>query len=78
MCLAVPVKIKELLPDDQAIVDLNGVKTTISTALVEDLNPGDYVILHVGYALSKLSEDEAKKTLELLSEMDSSEIRKGI
>lgn len=65
MCLALPVQIKTLLEDDQAIVDLNGVRTRISTALIENAEVGDYVILHVGYALSKLDEDEALKTLEL-------------
>jgi hydrogenase expression/formation protein HypC len=65
MCLALPVRIESLIDDDQAVVALNGVKTLISTALVDDLKVGDYVILHVGYALSKLDEDEALKTLAL-------------
>jgi hydrogenase expression/formation protein HypC len=68
MCLALPVIIEELLADEQAIVELSGVKTKISTALVEDLNVGDYVILHVGYALSKLDIDEAQATLKLFAE----------
>lgn len=73
MCLAVPVKVEELLEDEMAIVELSGVKTTISTALVDNLCVGDYVILHVGYALSKLSEDEAEKTLALIASGESAE-----
>ena len=68
MCLAVPVKIKQLLADDQAIVELNGVESKISVALLEDVDIGDYVILHVGYALEKLDQEEAEATLQLFRE----------
>jgi len=68
MCLAVPVKVEQLLEDQQAIVDLSGVKTTISLALVDDIEVGDYVILHVGYALNKLDKEEAEETLKLFAE----------
>ncbi|OZG72920.1 hydrogenase assembly protein HupF [Hahella sp. CCB-MM4] len=69
MCLAVPVRVEALVDEDQALVELGGVKKHISIALLEDVQVGDYVILHVGYALSKLSEEEAQKTLELFSQM---------
>ena len=69
MCLALPAQVKELLPDDMAIVALGGVSKEISVALVEDLQLGDYVIVHVGYALSKLDPEEAAKTLALFAEM---------
>ena len=49
---------------------LGGVKKEISLALLDDVKVGDYVILHVGYALSKLDPDEAEKTLALFSEMN--------
>ena len=68
MCLAVPVKIEALLDQQQALVKLGGVSTTISVALVEDLQAGDYVILHVGYALSKLDPEEAEATLKLFAD----------
>jgi len=68
MCLAIPVRIETLLDDQQALVELGGVKTSISIALVEDIQPGDYVILHVGYALSKLDPEEAQATLALFSD----------
>jgi hydrogenase expression/formation protein HypC len=57
------------LPDDQAIVDAGGVRKEISLALVEGVAVGDYVILHVGYALQKLDQEEALRTLELFAEM---------
>ncbi|MGO9770865.1 MAG: HypC/HybG/HupF family hydrogenase formation chaperone [Roseiarcus sp.] len=67
MCLAIPVLVTELLPDDMARVSLDGVTKVVSTALVEDLKVGDYVVLHVGYALSKIDPEEAARTLELFA-----------
>lgn len=69
MCLAIPAQVVELRPDDNALVDLAGVKKEISLALVEGVAVGDYVIVHVGYALSKLDPEEAAKTLKLFAEM---------
>ncbi|MBB4286464.1 HypC/HybG/HupF family hydrogenase formation chaperone [Roseospira goensis] len=66
MCLAVPARITALLPDAMARVDLGGVGKTISVALVDDLSVGDYVILHVGYALARLDPAEAQATLALM------------
>ncbi|MBT9520754.1 MAG: HypC/HybG/HupF family hydrogenase formation chaperone [Dechloromonas sp.] len=69
MCLAIPAQVVELRPDDNALVDLAGVKKEISLALVEGVVVGDYVIVHVGYALNKLDPEEAEKTLKLFAEM---------
>jgi hydrogenase expression/formation protein HypC len=69
MCLAIPAKVVELLADDQAVIDLGGVRKEISLALVSDVAVDDYVIVHVGYALNKLDQDEAAKTLALFAEM---------
>jgi len=69
MCLALPSLVTEILPDDQAKVMLGGVAKTISLALVADVAPGDYVIVHVGYALTKVDPEEAEKTLALFNEM---------
>lgn len=71
MCLALPVRIVELLPEDQALVDIGGVRRPISLALVDDVAVGDYVILHVGYALSKLDAAEAERTLALFAQAES-------
>ena len=68
MCLAIPVKVVELLPGEMAKVDAGGVRKDVSLSLVDGVQPGDYVILHVGYALQKLDPDEAEKTLALFAE----------
>jgi hydrogenase expression/formation protein HypC len=69
MCLALPSRVVALLDDDQAKVDLGGVTKAISLALVEGVAAGDYVIVHVGYALTKVDPAEAEKTLALFAEM---------
>jgi hydrogenase expression/formation protein HypC len=69
MCLAIPAQIEQITGDGNAIVNLDGVRKAISLALVEDVMVGDYVIVHVGYALQKLDEDEALHTLALFAEV---------
>ena len=73
MCLALPAQVVELRPDDMAVVDLAGVKKEISLALVDEVKLGDYVIVHVGYALNKLDPEEADKTLQLFAELAAAE-----
>jgi hydrogenase expression/formation protein HypC len=68
MCLAIPVRVVELAADDNAVVDLGGIRKQISLALVDGVQVGDFVILHVGYALTKLDPEEAEKTLALFRE----------
>lgn len=68
MCLAVPARVIELLADDEATIDLAGVRKRISLALVEGVAVDDYVIVHVGYALQKIDPAEAAKTLALFAE----------
>ncbi|WP_166142181.1 HypC/HybG/HupF family hydrogenase formation chaperone [Methylosinus sp. RM1] len=68
MCLAIPARVEELLPDDMARVSVDGVGKLVSVALVDGLTIGDYVVLHVGYALAKIDEEEAMATLALLRE----------
>ncbi len=69
MCLAIPARVVELPSDDVAIVELGGVRKDVSLALVEDVAIGDYLIIHVGFALNKLDPDEAAKTLALFAEI---------
>ncbi len=69
MCLAIPAQVVELREGDGAVVDLVGVRKEISLALVDGVAVGDYVIVHVGYALNKLDPDEAAKTLALFAEI---------
>ncbi len=69
MCLAIPARIEALTTLDNAIVNLDGVRKEISLALVDDAAVGDYVIVHVGYALQKLDQEEAERTLEMFAEL---------
>ena len=69
MCLAIPAKVVELLDNDGAVVELGGVRKEISLALVDGVVVGDYVIVHVGYALNRLDPEEAEKTLQLFAEI---------
>ncbi|MCP3441430.1 HypC/HybG/HupF family hydrogenase formation chaperone [Bradyrhizobium sp. CCGUVB14] len=70
MCLAIPAKVMTLLTEDMAVVSIDGVSKEISVALIEDIAIGDYVIIHVGYALAKIDPQEARRTLELLRELN--------
>ncbi len=70
MCLAVPSKVVEI--DDTfkvGRVDHLGAKIRVNFALLEGVKPGDWVIVHAGFAISKLDEAEAKETLDLLREL---------
>lgn len=77
MCLAMPARVVEIREGDLAVVDLAGVRKEVSLALVDEVAVGDYVILHVGYALQKLDTDEAEKTLALFAEMVASGLAEG-
>ncbi|MCK6395055.1 HypC/HybG/HupF family hydrogenase formation chaperone [Zoogloea sp.] len=68
MCLAIPARVVELLSDGQALVDLGGVRKAVSLALVDAVCCGDYVIVHVGFALARLDPEEAAQTLALMHE----------
>ncbi len=69
MCLALPARVISIEQDtDMAIVSLGEVKQEISLALVEDINVDDFVLIHVGYALNKISVEEAERTLALFAE----------
>ncbi|WP_433356880.1 HypC/HybG/HupF family hydrogenase formation chaperone [Microtetraspora malaysiensis] len=71
MCLGIPGEIAEILPDhpDLAMVDISGVRRAINIGLLdrEDLAPGDWVLIHVGFALSKIDEEEAAAALDFLT-----------
>ncbi len=68
MCLAIPGKIIEI-DGDFARVDFGGVTKRVGISLLEDVSSGDYVIVHAGYAIEKLQEDEAKERLKLFQEL---------
>ena len=69
MCLALPAQIIAIDPaGNMATASVDNVKVEVSLALVDDVAVGDYVLVHVGYALHKIAEDEALKTLALFAE----------
>lgn len=70
MCLALPARVVALLGDDQAQIDLGGVRKSVSIALVPQARVGDYVIVHVGHAIGMVDPDEAERTLALMSQLD--------
>jgi hydrogenase expression/formation protein HypC len=69
MCLALPARVVALQDSDMAIVDLGGIRKRISIALVPEARLGDYVIVHVGYAIGLLDAAEAEATLKLFAEL---------
>ncbi|WP_374384224.1 HypC/HybG/HupF family hydrogenase formation chaperone [Dongia sp.] len=70
MCLALPAQIVALEPDgESAVVALGGVRKRISLALIEEPQVGEFVLVHVGYALHKISAEEAERTLALMAEI---------
>jgi hydrogenase expression/formation protein HypC len=71
MCLGIPGRLVEVLDDQLARVDVSGVGRVINVALLEDdaLSAGDWVLIHVGFAMSKIDEEEAQRTLDALRMM---------
>lgn len=73
MCLAVPGKVVNLLGEDPAFrsgsVDFFGVRKTINLAFTPDVQPGDYVLVHVGFAISRIDAEEASRTFAYLKQI---------
>lgn len=70
MCLAVPAEVLELTENDMALVSMGGARREISVVLLEDaVRAGDYVLVHVGFAIERVDREEAMKTLDLLREL---------
>ena len=72
MCLAIPAQVIALTDPETAVVELGGIRKSISTALLDEVAVGDYVIVHVGYALERLNVAEAEETLRLFAELAAS------
>lgn len=69
MCVAVPMKIIEI-DGDRGFVEIGGIKREVGLKLLSDVVVGDYVIVHAGFAIQKLDEDDALETLELFRELE--------
>jgi hydrogenase expression/formation protein HypC len=70
MCLAVPIKVVELLDGQMAIGEQLGVRIQFSTALLDAVEPGQYVLVHTGIAIETLDEAEAQETLAIWNELN--------
>ena len=74
MCLGVPGQLVERLDDGLARVDVSGVRRVVSVAFTPDATEGDWVLIHVGFALARIDEEEARATLDLLDEAIAAEL----
>jgi hydrogenase expression/formation protein HypC len=70
MCLGIPAQIVSLQEPGLATAEVSGVRREVSTALVPEAGIGDWVLVHVGFALHTIDEDEAARTLSLLQEIE--------
>lgn len=68
MCLAVPMKVLEV-DGDMGLVEIGGIRKKADLSMVNPVKPGDFVIVHAGFAISVWNEEEARRSLELLHEM---------
>lgn len=77
MCLAVPGRVLEVSGGDalsrRGKIDFGGIEKEVSLAFVPEANVGDYVLVHVGFALSKIAEDEAREVFAYLKDIDALE-----
>ena len=69
MCLGIPAKVVQIDESKQGKVDYLGTKVKANLSLIENVTVGDWVIIHAGFAISKLDEEEAQETLQLLREI---------
>ncbi len=67
MCLAVPMQVKTI-ENEMAVCEIDGVKREASLMMIDDVQIGDYVLIHAGFAIEKIDEDEAQLTLQALRE----------
>ncbi len=71
MCLAIPGQILEVVDESNRLarVDVAGVQRNVNIGLLENAGPGDWVLIHVGFAISQVDEEEARATRDLLERM---------
>ncbi|HSR88303.1 MAG TPA: HypC/HybG/HupF family hydrogenase formation chaperone [Pontiella sp.] len=70
MCLAVPIKVVELLEEQLAVGEQLGVQVEFSTALLDEVKVGDYVLVHTGIAIETLDENQARETLAVWNDLN--------
>lgn len=72
MCLAVPMKVKQVLEEGTATVEFGSITRRVNIQLLNDVKQGDYLIVHAGVAIEKLETEEAERMLEILCTLDNS------
>lgn len=77
MCLGIPARVTEVDESGLGKADYLGTKVRVNLALLEDIKPGDWVIIHAGFAISRLDEEEAQETLSLLRDIASAAEKDG-
>jgi hydrogenase expression/formation protein HypC len=77
MCLAVPGKLVAV-NGIEAVADLHGNRVPVCTALVPDAAAGDWVLIHAGFAIQQLSEEDAAATFKVICEINAAQITKGV
>jgi hydrogenase expression/formation protein HypC len=70
MCLAVPAEVVEIHDGEMATVDADGARAKVSVQLVDDVSVGDFVLVHAGFAIEKVDQEEAERTMELIRELE--------
>ena len=68
MCLAIPMRVVSI-EGPRAVVEQSGARRTISVGLIDEVGVGDYVLVHAGYAITRVDEEEARRTLELIEQL---------
>jgi len=69
MCLAIPMKVEQI-EGPTAVVDAAGTRRRVHIGLVDEVAVGDYLLVHAGYAIERVDEAEARRTLDLLKQLD--------
>jgi len=77
MCLGIPARVVQIDESDLGKVDYLGTRVMTNFALLENIKVGDWVIVHAGFAISKLNEEEAKETFSILKEMAEKEAQEN-
>ena len=74
MCLAIPMKVIEVIDDEWALVEIGGAAQKVNITLLDDLHPDDYVVVHAGFAIEKLDKERAEYIFNLLKKLEQEDI----
>ena len=74
MCLAIPMKVIEVIDDEWALVEIGGAAQKVNITLLDNLHPDDYVVVHAGFAIEKLDKERAEYIFNLLKKLEQEDI----